>query len=130
MAAVSRCEGLVVNRKRLMRLMGLEAVYQKPNTSQGQARGPVSLGAVQACARCVGVGRFGRHVSNLLGYLAVRRRCRGCGGCGARRCRRPRSCSRPVVARESETGLDTVSVDHLARDHLKVRSSCRCRLRT
>ena len=31
-------EGLIVNRKRvrrLMRLMGLEAIYQKPNTSQG-----------------------------------------------------------------------------------------------
>lgn len=38
MAAVLRREGLVVNRKRvqrLMRLMGLEAIYQKPNTSQG-----------------------------------------------------------------------------------------------
>ncbi len=38
MVAVLRREGLVVNRKRvrrLMRLMGLEAIYQKPNTSQG-----------------------------------------------------------------------------------------------
>lgn len=38
MVAVLRREGLVVNRKRvrrLMRLMGLEALYQKPNTSQG-----------------------------------------------------------------------------------------------
>jgi putative transposase len=38
MVAVLRREGLVINRKRvrrLMRLMGLEAIYQKPNTSQG-----------------------------------------------------------------------------------------------
>ena len=38
MVAVLRREGLVVNRKRarrLMRLMGLEAIYQKPDTSQG-----------------------------------------------------------------------------------------------
>jgi putative transposase len=38
MVAVLRREGLVVNRKRvqrLMRVMGLEAIYQKPNTSQG-----------------------------------------------------------------------------------------------
>src|SRR5271154_6590371 len=38
MVAVLRREGLVVNRKRVrrpMRLMGLEAIYQKPNTSQG-----------------------------------------------------------------------------------------------
>jgi putative transposase len=38
MVAVLRREGLIVNRKRvrrLMRVMGLEAIYQKPNTSQG-----------------------------------------------------------------------------------------------
>jgi len=38
MVAVLRREGVVINRKRvrrLMRLMGLEAIYQKPNTSQG-----------------------------------------------------------------------------------------------
>jgi putative transposase len=35
MVAVLRREGLVVNRKRVQRLMGLEAIYQKPNTSQG-----------------------------------------------------------------------------------------------
>jgi putative transposase len=38
MAAVLRGEGRVANRKRvrrLMRLMGLEAIYQKPNTSHG-----------------------------------------------------------------------------------------------
>jgi putative transposase len=38
MIAVLRREGWVVNRKRvrrLMRVMGLEAIYQKPNTSQG-----------------------------------------------------------------------------------------------
>ncbi len=37
MVAVLRREGLVMNRKRvqrLMRLMGLEAIYQKLNTSQ------------------------------------------------------------------------------------------------
>jgi len=37
MAAVLRREGYAVNRKRvrrLMRLMGIEAIYQKPNTSQ------------------------------------------------------------------------------------------------
>jgi len=37
MVAVLRREGVVVNRKRvrrLMRVMGLEAIYQKPNTSQ------------------------------------------------------------------------------------------------
>jgi putative transposase len=37
--AVMRREGLVVNRKRvkrLMRVMGIEAIYQKPNTSLGQ----------------------------------------------------------------------------------------------
>ena len=36
MVAVMRREGFVVNRKRvrrLMRVMGLEAIYQKPNTS-------------------------------------------------------------------------------------------------
>jgi putative transposase len=35
---VLRRDGLVINRKRvrrLMRVMGLEAIYQKPNTSQG-----------------------------------------------------------------------------------------------
>jgi putative transposase len=38
MVAVLRREGVVSNRKRvrrLMRVMGLEAIYQKPNTSQG-----------------------------------------------------------------------------------------------
>jgi putative transposase len=38
MAAVLRREGWLVNRKRakrLMRVMGLEAIYQKPNTSRG-----------------------------------------------------------------------------------------------
>ncbi len=38
MTAVLRREGWAVNRKRiqrLMRLMGLEAIYQKPNTSRG-----------------------------------------------------------------------------------------------
>jgi putative transposase len=38
MVAVLRREGVTVNRKRvrrLMRLMGLEAIYQKPNTSRG-----------------------------------------------------------------------------------------------
>jgi putative transposase len=38
MTAVLRRDGLAVNRKRvrrLMRVMGLEAIYQKPNTSQG-----------------------------------------------------------------------------------------------
>ena len=36
MVAVLRREGWVVNRvRRLMRVMGLEAIYQKPNTSQG-----------------------------------------------------------------------------------------------
>jgi putative transposase len=38
MVAVLRREGRVINRKRvrrLMRVMGLEAIYQKPNTSQG-----------------------------------------------------------------------------------------------
>ena len=38
MVAVLRREGMVINRKRvrrLMRVMGLEAIYQKPNTSQG-----------------------------------------------------------------------------------------------
>ena len=37
MVAVLRRDGFVVNRKRvkrLMRVMGLEAIYQKPNTSQ------------------------------------------------------------------------------------------------
>ena len=37
MAAVLRSDGLMVNRKRvrrLMRVMGLEAIYQKPNTSR------------------------------------------------------------------------------------------------
>jgi len=37
MAAVLRRDGLVVNRKRirrLMRVMGIEAIYQKPNTSR------------------------------------------------------------------------------------------------
>ena len=40
MVAVMRREGFVVNRKRvkrLMRVMGLEAIYQKPNTSLGHA---------------------------------------------------------------------------------------------
>jgi putative transposase len=44
MVAVLRREGLVVNRKRvrrLMRLMGLEAIYQKPNTSQGHPENKV-----------------------------------------------------------------------------------------
>jgi putative transposase len=39
MAAVLRREGWAVNRKRmrrLMRLMGLQAIYQKPNTSRAQ----------------------------------------------------------------------------------------------
>jgi len=39
MVAVLRGDGLVVNRKRvrrLMRVMGLEAIYQKPNTSRGR----------------------------------------------------------------------------------------------
>ena len=38
MVAVLRRDGLNVNRKRvrrLMRLMGIEAIYQKPNTSKG-----------------------------------------------------------------------------------------------
>jgi putative transposase len=38
MVVVLRREGVVINRKRvrrLMRVMGLEAIYQKPNTSQG-----------------------------------------------------------------------------------------------
>ena len=38
MVAVLRRDGFVVNRKRvkrLMRVMGLEAIYQKPNTSEG-----------------------------------------------------------------------------------------------
>ena len=38
MAAVLRREGWAVNRKRakrLMRVMGLEAIFQKPNTSRG-----------------------------------------------------------------------------------------------
>ncbi len=38
MVAVLRREGLVINRKRvrrLMRVMGLEAIYQKPNTRRG-----------------------------------------------------------------------------------------------
>ena len=38
MAAVLRREGRAVNRKRakrLMRVMGFEAIYQKPNTSRG-----------------------------------------------------------------------------------------------
>jgi putative transposase len=38
MVATLRQDGLNVNRKRvhrLMRLMGLEAIYQKPNTSKG-----------------------------------------------------------------------------------------------
>jgi putative transposase len=38
MTAVLRRDGFEVNRKRvrrLMRVMGLEAIYQKPNTSQG-----------------------------------------------------------------------------------------------
>jgi putative transposase len=38
MVAVLRCDGWTVNRKRvrrLMRLMGLEAIYQKPNTGKG-----------------------------------------------------------------------------------------------
>jgi putative transposase len=35
MVAVLRRDGLVINRKRVRRLMGLEAIYQKPNTSQG-----------------------------------------------------------------------------------------------
>jgi putative transposase len=39
MTAVLRREGVTINRKRvrrLMRLMGLEAIYQKPDTSRGQ----------------------------------------------------------------------------------------------
>jgi HTH-like domain len=39
MAVVLRDDGWLVNRKRaqrLMRVMGLEAIYQKPNTSQPQ----------------------------------------------------------------------------------------------
>ena len=42
MVAVLRRDGVVVNRKRvrrLMRLMGLDAIYQKPNTSAGHAGG-------------------------------------------------------------------------------------------
>jgi putative transposase len=38
MVAALRQDGCAVNRKharRLMRLMGLEAIYQKPNTSKG-----------------------------------------------------------------------------------------------
>jgi putative transposase len=38
MVAVMRRDGLVVNRKRvtrLIRVMGIEAIYQKPNTSLG-----------------------------------------------------------------------------------------------
>jgi putative transposase len=35
MVAVSRREGLVVKRERVRWLMRLEAIYQKPNTSQG-----------------------------------------------------------------------------------------------
>jgi len=38
MVAVMRRDGLVINRKRvkrLMRVMGIEAIYQKPNTSPG-----------------------------------------------------------------------------------------------
>ena len=34
MVAVLRREGWVVNRKRLMQLIGIEAIYQKPNTSR------------------------------------------------------------------------------------------------
>jgi putative transposase len=44
MVAVLRREGLVINRKRvrrLMRVMGLEAIYQKPNTSQGHSENKV-----------------------------------------------------------------------------------------
>src|SRR5271168_5250060 len=44
MVAVLRREGLVINRKRvrrLMRVMGLEAIYQKPNTSQGHPENKV-----------------------------------------------------------------------------------------
>ena len=43
MVAVMRREGFVVNRKRvkrLMRVMGLEAIYQKPNTSLGHGPTP------------------------------------------------------------------------------------------
>jgi putative transposase len=45
MVAVLRRDGVVVNRKRvrrLMRLMGLEAIYQKPNTSAGHPEHRVS----------------------------------------------------------------------------------------
>lgn len=35
MADVLRREGWAVNRKRAKRLMGIEAIYQKPNTSKG-----------------------------------------------------------------------------------------------
>ena len=41
MAAVLRRDGSSANRKRvkrLMRVMGLEAIYQKPNTSRGYPR--------------------------------------------------------------------------------------------
>jgi putative transposase len=44
MVAVLRREGLVINRKRmrrLMRVMGLEAIYQKPTTSQGHPENKV-----------------------------------------------------------------------------------------
>ena len=34
-----------------------------------QAHGPVPLDAAQACARVAGIGRFQRHVGELLGYL-------------------------------------------------------------
>src|SRR5208337_4516644 len=34
MVAVLRRDGWTVNRKRVRRLMGIEAIYQKPNTSQ------------------------------------------------------------------------------------------------
>jgi transposase InsO family protein len=44
MVAVLRRDGWAINRKRvrwLMRLMGLEAIYQKPNTSAGHPAHPV-----------------------------------------------------------------------------------------
>ena len=45
MVAVMRGDGFVVNRKRvkrLMRVMGIEAIYQKPNTSLGHPAHKVS----------------------------------------------------------------------------------------
>ena len=54
MVAVLRREGLIVNRKRvrrLMRLMGLEAIYQKPNTSQGHPDHKVCNSYGLGCAK-------------------------------------------------------------------------------